>query len=164
MAGRWRKLILLIPWLMTAPMRKRSRKLRRKGKYFGMKSIDMPERLEPKIENRRSLFGIFKDSTPMDQLQLSLPIIQSVQASPVGAAVVLATMQSIARPLYLPGPIVFPALRNQGTSQTLSNYVDCLTFSGNTSYVSCNSQVNCKEVDSGCSCWPGQGQAGSELG
>ena len=75
----------------------------------------MPGRLEQKIENRRSLFGLFKDLTPIDLLQLSLPLIQSVRASPVGAAVVQATMQSIARPPYLPtGPNRFPVLPNQG--------------------------------------------------
>ena len=71
-------------------------------------------------------------------------------------------MQSIARPLYLLGQTVFPALRNQGISQALSNNVDCLIFSDDTSGVSDDFQVNCKEVDSGCC--PGQGQIASQLG
>ena len=121
-------------------MRKRSRKIRRENTS---RSRDIPGCLEQKIENRRSLFGIFKDSTSMDQLQLSLSLIQLVQASPVGAAAMQVTMQSIARPLYLLGPTIFPALSNQGTSQTLSNNADCLNFSINTSCVSDNFHVNC---------------------
>ena len=114
----------------------------------------MLECLEQETEHRRNRCRTFKDLTPMDQPQFSPPLIQSVQISPVGAAIVQATTQGFARHLYLPGPTIFPALPNQGTSQTLSAF--------NTSCHSDVSQVSCvKEVGSN-SC-PRQGQIDSEL-
>ena len=145
---------MLILLLMTALTRKRSGRPKKREKYYGIKSSKMLECLEQETERRRNRCRTFKDLTPVDRPQFSPPLIQSVQISPVGAAIVQATTQGFARPLYLPGPTVFPALPNQGTSQTLSTF--------NTSCHSDVSQVSCVKEVSSNSC-PRQGQIDSEL-
>ena len=89
---------------------KRSGKLRKRENYFATKSRGRPGCLGPKIEDKRNCFGIFRDSTLSVQLQPLLPLVRSVPASPVGDAAVQATMQSFARPLFLPGPTAFSTL------------------------------------------------------
>ena len=69
MAGRWRRPIPLILWPMTALMRKRSGRLKRKEKYFGIKSLEMLECLEQETEHRRNHCRTFKD------LRLRFPIL-----------------------------------------------------------------------------------------
>ena len=88
---------------------KKIRKAKKREKYHGIKSSKMLECLEQETEHRRNRCRTFKDLTPMDRPQFSPPLIQSVQISPVGAAIVQATTQGFARPLYLLGPTVFPA-------------------------------------------------------
>ena len=153
-----------IHWLMTVPMRKGSGKLRRRGRYFGIKRRGRPGCLELKTESRRNHFAIFRDSTPLDRFQPLAPPLQSVLAASVGDAVMQATMQSIARCLYLcTRPDRFSALPSQRTFHTLSNTVDCLTFSDNASCVSDGLLVNCiEEFDSNC--FPGLGQVDFGLG
>ena len=140
---------------MTAPMRKRSRKLRRRRKYFGTKSRGRPGCLESKIVNIKPFrnFQRFNSFGSASAFAASCPVSPSVTCCRCGRVGHYTE--------YCKAPM--PTRPRQGTSQTLSNNINCSTFSDNTSCVSDDLLVNCIE-EVGSNCCPGLGQIDSELG
>ena len=136
---------------------KKIRKAKKEGKLLRDQKQRQARMLRAKNREQKKPFRNFQRFNSFGSgSAFQLPLFQSVPASPVGDAAVQATMQSFARPLFLRVPTAFSALPSQGTSQSLINNVDRLTFSDNASRVSDGLPVNCiKELDSN-SC-PGLG-------